>query len=59
MRYHSELGDAHLVGRTLVKMGLYSSYAGNFERGVEMLEKALTLVDAQRIQGSPARRRTT
>jgi tetratricopeptide (TPR) repeat protein len=51
MRYHSELGDAHLVGRALVKMGLYSNYAGNFEKGVEMLEKALTLVDAQRDPG--------
>lgn len=51
MRYHSELGDAHLVGRALVKMGLYSNYAGNFERSVEMLEKALTLVDAQRDPG--------
>jgi tetratricopeptide (TPR) repeat protein len=48
LKYHSQVGDFHLTGRTLVKLGLYSSYAGDFDKGIDRLKKALTLIDAKR-----------
>jgi tetratricopeptide (TPR) repeat protein len=46
--FYSRHNDPHLVGRTLVKLGLYAGYAGNPEKGVGLLEKSLALVDAKR-----------
>jgi tetratricopeptide (TPR) repeat protein len=46
--FYSRSDDAHLVGRTLVKLGLYAGYAGNSEKAVGLLEKSLALIDAKR-----------
>jgi tetratricopeptide (TPR) repeat protein len=46
--FYSRHNDAHRVGRVLVKLGLYAGYAGNPEKGIGLLEKSLTLVDAER-----------
>lgn len=46
--FYSRYNDPHLVGRTLVKLGLYATYGGNPEKGVGLLEKSLALVDAKR-----------
>jgi tetratricopeptide (TPR) repeat protein len=35
----------HLAGRTVIKMGLYAGYAGDFDQGIRLLEKGLALVD--------------
>jgi tetratricopeptide (TPR) repeat protein len=49
--FHSRHDDVHLVGRTLVQMGLYAGYAGNLEKGAGLLEKSLALIDAERDPG--------
>jgi tetratricopeptide (TPR) repeat protein len=51
LEYHRQQGDAHFAGRTLVLMGLYAGYAFDFDKGVDLLEKGLTLVNAQRDPG--------
>jgi tetratricopeptide (TPR) repeat protein len=48
LEFHSQNGDFHLAGRVLVKMGLYSSYAGNFDKAVRLLKESLDLVDSKR-----------
>jgi hypothetical protein len=51
LRYHERRRDLHLAGRTLVLMGLYAGYAGDFEKGIEQLERGLAQVDAGRDPG--------
>jgi len=46
--FYGRHNDAHLVGRTLVTLGLYAGYAGNPEKGIGFLEKSLTLIDIER-----------
>jgi tetratricopeptide (TPR) repeat protein len=48
LKYYRRTRDLHLAGRTLVKMGLYAGYAGDFEKGAELLEKGLAQVDSER-----------
>lgn len=48
LAYHQRNRDAHLMSRTLVLMGLYAGYAGEFEKGVELLERGLALMDSGR-----------
>jgi tetratricopeptide (TPR) repeat protein len=45
--FYSRYNDAHRVGRTLVKLGLYAGYAGDHEKGVGLLEKSLDLIDSK------------
>lgn len=40
------LGETHLVGRTFVKLGIYTDYAGRPQRGLELLRQGLPLLDA-------------
>lgn len=35
----------HLAGRTIIKMGLYAGYAGDFAEGIRLLEQGLALVE--------------
>ncbi len=51
LAYHQRNRDAHLAGRTLVLMGLYMGYAGDFDRGIELLQKGLAQVDSERDPG--------
>ncbi len=46
--FYSRHNDPHLVGRTLVKLGLYAGYKGDLERAVELLEKSLVLIHSER-----------
>ncbi len=45
--FYSRHNDAHHVGRVLVKLGLYSGYAGNPEKGIGFLEKSLAMIDVE------------
>lgn len=51
LAFYERNRDAHLAGRTLVKMGLYTGYAGDLENGIDLLEKGLALVDSERDPG--------
>jgi tetratricopeptide (TPR) repeat protein len=51
LAFYRRNGDAHLAGRTLVKMGLYAGYAGDLETGVDLLEEGLAQVDSERDPG--------
>lgn len=46
LAYYKRNRDIHFAGRTLIKMGLYAGYAGDFEKGIGLLEKGLTQVDS-------------
>jgi tetratricopeptide (TPR) repeat protein len=43
--FHCQNGNIHLAGRMLVKIGLYSGYAGNFEQSIRLLKKSLGFID--------------
>jgi tetratricopeptide (TPR) repeat protein len=47
-RYHLRNFDPHLAGRALLKKGLYTSYAGDPEEALELIEKSMTLIDVSR-----------
>jgi tetratricopeptide (TPR) repeat protein len=49
--YYQRRCDLHLAGRTLIKMGLYAGYAGELEKGIELLERGLAQVDSKRDPG--------
>ncbi|MFL6236951.1 MAG: hypothetical protein ACJ76N_27725 [Thermoanaerobaculia bacterium] len=51
LAYYRRNGNAHLAGRTLVKMGLYAGYAGDLETGVDLLEEGLVQIDSERDPG--------
>ncbi len=51
LAYHQGNRDAHLAGRTLVLMGLYMGYSGDFDQGIELLKRGLAQVDAERDPG--------
>jgi tetratricopeptide (TPR) repeat protein len=51
LRFYRRHKDNHRFGRTLVLIGLYTGYAGNFERGIHRLEQSLKLIDAERDPG--------
>ncbi|HEX3552480.1 MAG TPA: hypothetical protein VIA62_04540 [Thermoanaerobaculia bacterium] len=46
--FHQRNGDEHLVGRILILRGLYSGYAGEPERAIDLLREGLSLVDQER-----------
>jgi tetratricopeptide (TPR) repeat protein len=46
--FYQERDDAHLIGRTLVNVGLYAGYEGRYEVAIERLEQSLKLIDAER-----------
>ena len=48
LRFHERRRDLHLAGRTLILMGLYAGYAGDFEKGIEQMQQGLAQVDAER-----------
>lgn len=48
LAYYQRTRDLHLTGRALVKMGLYAGYAGELEKGIELLERGLAQVDSKR-----------
>jgi len=43
-----EHGDAHLAGRALIKKALYTSYDGDSEGSLDLIQEALTLIDPDR-----------
>jgi tetratricopeptide (TPR) repeat protein len=45
LEFYDQHHAFHLCGRTLIKMGLYAGYAGDFDKGIGLLEKGLALVD--------------
>jgi len=47
-RCQRQLGDKHLAGRTLVKLGIYTTYAGNPEKALAILRRSLELIDDAR-----------
>jgi hypothetical protein len=47
-KFHIRNGDLHLVGRTLIKRGLYTGYAGDPEKALRLLKQGLALVDEAR-----------
>jgi len=47
-RCHRLLGDKHLAGRTLVKLGAYTTYAGHPEKALAILRRSLELIDTAR-----------
>jgi len=51
LAYYRRKRDAHLMGRTLVLMGLYAGYAGELAEGIELLERGLAQVDSARDPG--------
>jgi len=51
LAYYRRTRDAHLMGRTLVLMGLYAGYAGELEEGIGLLERGLAQVDSARDPG--------
>jgi tetratricopeptide (TPR) repeat protein len=47
-RLHTKHGDRHLAGRTLMKLGLYYTYAGDASEALKFLKQSLTLIDRER-----------
>ena len=47
LKFHEDGGDDHFVGRTLVLIGLYTGYSGNYEMAIENLRKSLEKIDAK------------
>jgi len=47
-RGYRSLGDEHLAGRTLVQLGIYTTYAGHPEEALAILRRSLDLLDASR-----------
>lgn len=47
-KFYLRQGHLHQVGRTLIKRGLYTGYAGDPEKGYRLLEEGLSLVDEAR-----------
>jgi hypothetical protein len=47
LAFYEKKGDQHLVGRTLVKLGLFAGYEGNYELAVRRSEQSLKLIDAK------------
>jgi tetratricopeptide (TPR) repeat protein len=45
LKFYNEHSAFHLAGRTLIKIGLYAGYAGDFDKAIQLLEKGLALVD--------------
>lgn len=45
LEFYNQHHAFHLAGRTLIKIGLYAGYAGDFDRGIQLLEKGLALVE--------------
>ncbi len=45
---HRRLGDDHMVGRALIKKGLFHGHNQDFDRAIELLEQGFTLIDDKR-----------
>ncbi len=41
-------GETHLAGRALISQGIYAGYAGNRERGIQLMSDGLRQIDARR-----------
>ncbi len=48
LKFYDRHRDFHLSGRTLVKLGLYTGYGGDFDKGIRLLEKGLAQLDERR-----------
>lgn len=48
LRFHRRTGDRHLAGRTIILQGLYTGYAGDPEKGFQLLGEGLALLDEAR-----------
>jgi tetratricopeptide (TPR) repeat protein len=47
-RLYLKIGDWHLAGRALVKLGIYTDYDGEPQQGMKLLRKGLELLDRER-----------
>ena len=47
-RYHRRMRNLHLAGRALILKGLYTHYAGEGERAIELLRQGRALLDPSR-----------
>lgn len=45
---YSSRGDSHLAGRSLLKKGIYTGYAGNPEEAIALIKQGLSQVDSRR-----------
>ncbi len=45
---HNSRGDSHLAGRSLLKKGIYTGYAGNAEQAIVLIKQGLSQVDSRR-----------
>jgi tetratricopeptide (TPR) repeat protein len=46
--YYVRQGDNHLAGRALLKSGLYTGYAGDSEKALQLLADSLKLLDGEK-----------
>lgn len=49
--FHRARGDSHMAGRILIKKGIYTGYAGDREKGIQLLQEGMALVDDRREPG--------
>ncbi len=47
LRIYRRYGDAHLVGRCLIKKGMYTAHSGRQREAIELLNAGLEMVDAE------------
>jgi tetratricopeptide (TPR) repeat protein len=47
LRIYRRHGDAHLVGRCLIKKGMYTAHSGRQREAIELLNAGLEMVDAE------------
>jgi tetratricopeptide (TPR) repeat protein len=45
LKFYTDGEDFHRVGRTLIKLGVYTGYAGNYEVAISWLKESLKLID--------------
>jgi tetratricopeptide (TPR) repeat protein len=53
-KFYRRHGDLHLAGRALVSQGLYTGYAGEPEKAIQLLAQGLELIDESRDPNLPA-----
>ena len=45
LKFYSRHHEYHFAGRTLISMGLYSGYAGEYDNAIHFLQSGLVLID--------------
>ncbi len=47
-RYYQRHGMSHLAGRTLLQLGRYTGFAGEFLKALHLIDESLTLIDEEK-----------